>query len=46
MHSFMTVCVFGRVFSYLRKEDVVDVNKPDLQFSMHFDETTTAQVKK
>ena len=35
-----------RVFSYLRKEDVDDVNKPDLPFSMHFDETTTAQVKK
>ena len=34
-----------RVFSYLRKENV-DVNKPDLPFSMHFDETTTAQVKK
>ena len=41
----MTVRVFGRVFSYLQKEDV-DVNKPDLPFSMHFDETTTAQVKK
>ena len=35
-----------RVFSYFRKEDVDDVNKPDLPFSMQFDETTTAQVKK
>ena len=31
---------------YLRKEVVDDVNKSDLPFSMHFDETTTAQVKK
>ena len=35
-----------RVFPYLRKEVVDDVNKSDLPFSMHFDETTTAQVKK
>ena len=30
----------------LRKEVVADVNKSDLPFSMYFDETTTAQVKK
>ena len=35
-----------RVFPYLQKEVVADVNKSDLPFSMHFDETTTAQVKK
>ena len=40
----MAVRVFGRVFPYLRKE-VDDVNKSDLPFSMHFDETTTSQVK-
>ena len=34
-----------RVFPYLRKE-VVDVNKSDLPFSMHFDETKAAQAKK
>ena len=42
----MTVLVFRHVFSNLQKEDVDDVNKPDLPFSMHFDETTTAHVKK
>ena len=30
----------------LRKEAVADVNKWDLPFSMYFNETTTAQVKK
>ena len=48
MHSFMTVRIFGyvlRTFPYLRKEVVADVNKSDFPFSMHFDETTTAQVK-
>ena len=35
-----------RVFPYLRKEVVADVNKSDLPFGMYFDETTTAQVKK
>ena len=35
-----------RVFPYLRKEVVDDVNKSDLPFSMHFVETKTAQVKK
>ena len=39
------VCML-RVFPYLRKEVVADVNKSYLPFSMHFDETTTAQVKK
>ena len=34
-----------RVFPYLWKEVVDDVNKSDLSFSMYFDETTTAQVK-
>ena len=46
----MTVRVFGRVFCvYFRiyeRKFVDDVNKSDLPFSMHFDETTTAQVKK
>ena len=35
-----------RVFPYLRKKVVDDVNKSDLPFGMRFDETTTAQVKK
>ena len=43
--SCIRACIL-RVFSYLRKEDVDDVNKPDLPFCMHYDETTTAQVKK
>ena len=42
--SCIRACIL-RVFPYLRKK-VVDVNKSDLLFSMHFDETTTAQVKK
>ena len=42
----MSVRVFGRVFPYLRKDIVADVNKSDLPFSMNFDKTTTAQVKK
>ena len=41
--SCIRACILG-IFPYLRKE-VDDVNKSDLPFSMHFDETT-AQVKK
>ena len=43
--SCIRACIL-RVFPYLRKKVVDDVNKSDLLFSMHFDETTTAQVKK
>ena len=46
-HTFVhgSLCIRAcilRVFPYLRQE--VDVNKSDLPFSMHFDETTTTQV--
>ena len=43
--SCIRVCIL-RVFPYLRKEVIAEVNKSDLPFSMHFDETTTAQEKK
>ena len=39
--SCIRVCIL-QVFPYLRKKVVADVNKSDLPFSMHFDETTTA----
>ena len=42
--SCIRACIL-HVFPHLRKEVVDDVNKSDLPFSMHFDETT-AQVKK
>ena len=50
-HTFVhdSLCIRAcilRVFPHLRKEVVDDVNKSDFPFSMHFDETTTAQVKK
>ena len=50
-HTFVheSLCIRAcilRVFPYLRKEVVDDVNKSDLPFSIHFDETKTAHVRK